>query len=44
MQNLTDQALEYLNKSMAIFKENYDDDHEDIKSVEKYLATISQSP
>lgn len=43
MQDQTDQALQYLNKSMATFKKNYDDDHDDIKSVEKYLAAISQN-
>lgn len=42
MQNLRDEALNYLTKSMAIFKENYDDGHDDIKSVEKFLATLAQ--
>lgn len=42
MQQQTDQALQYLNKSMAIFKENYDDDHDDVKSVQQYLAALAQ--
>lgn len=35
-------AMELLNKSVAIFRENYGADHADVKSVEMYLADLSE--
>lgn len=43
MQDETDSAIQHLNKSVVVFQDNFENDHDNVKSVEKYLTAISQS-